>query len=128
MLGLRGQQPEDPVHPRELPFSELNLHYFEPGSRAHQPILPVEERTGSEEVEGGLNAVQVAAEARRCFSCGNCLACDNCWTLCPDSAVLKTRELAADGSHYEFDYDYCKGCGLCANECPCGYIKMVEEA
>ena len=28
---------------------------------------------------------------------------------------------------YEFNYDYCKGCGVCAQECPCGHIKMVPE-
>ncbi len=67
------------------------------------------------------------AEAQRCLSCGNCLACDNCWTLCPDNAVIKTQELASDGSHYLFDLDYCKGCGLCAQECPTGYIQMVPE-
>ncbi len=22
---------------------------------------------------------------------------------------------------------YCKGCGLCASECPCGAIKMIPE-
>ena len=32
-----------------------------------------------------------------------------------------------DGSHYVFDYDFCKGCGLCAQECPTGFIAMVEE-
>ncbi len=77
-------------------------------------------------MELGLTQDQVKHEARRCFSCGNCFACDNCWTLCPDSAVLKTQELASHGSHYVFDYDYCKGCGLCAHECPCGYIAMEE--
>jgi formate dehydrogenase beta subunit len=41
--------------------------------------------------------------------------------------VIKTVEVASDGSHYLFDYDFCKGCGMCANECPCGYIRMVEE-
>ena len=72
---------------------------------------------------------QVLAEAHRCLSCGDCLACDNCWTLCPDVAVLKTRDVAADGSHYVFDYGYCycKGCGLCAHECPTGYIVMQED-
>ena len=55
------------------------------------------------------------------------MACDNCWNLCPDSSVLKTREKASDGSHYVFDYDYCKGCGLCAHECPVGYINMIDE-
>ena len=67
------------------------------------------------------------AEAQRCLSCGNCLACDNCWTFCPDNAVIKTAELARDGSHYLFDLDYCKGCGLCAHECPTGYIQMLPE-
>ncbi len=57
-----------------------------------------------------------------------CLAGDNCWTLCPDSAVLKTTELVRDGSHGVFDYEYCKGCGLCVNECPCGFIQMTPEA
>jgi formate dehydrogenase beta subunit len=44
-------------------------------------------------------------------------------------AVLKTRDVAADGSHYVFDYGYCycKGCGLCAHECPTGYIVMQED-
>ena len=110
-----------------IPFTNLNLHYYEHSPRVQEPILPVEQRKDAEEIEGGLSANQVMHEARRCFSCGNCLACDNCWTLCPDVAVLKTKEEAEDGSHYVFDYDYCKGCGLCAHECPCGYIVMEEE-
>ena len=110
-----------------IPFTNLNLHYYEHAPRVQEPILPVEQRKDVEEIEGGLSANQVMHEARRCFSCGNCLACDNCWTLCPDVAVLKTKEEAEDGSHYVFDYDYCKGCGLCAHECPCGYIVMEEE-
>jgi len=47
--------------------------------------------------------------------------------MCPDNAVIKTVELASDGSHYVFDYDYCKGCGLCAQECPTGFIQSVPE-
>ncbi|MBC8520989.1 MAG: 4Fe-4S binding protein, partial [Methanomicrobia archaeon] len=27
----------------------------------------------------------------------------------------------------ESDLYYCKGCGICAHECPRGVIKMVEE-
>jgi formate dehydrogenase beta subunit len=110
-----------------ISYEKLNLHYYEPAPRVQESTLPVEQRKGDEEITTTLNTALIAKEGQRCFSCGNCLACDNCWTLCPDSAVLKTKDLASDGSHYLFDYDYCKGCGLCAHECPCGFIEMVEE-
>lgn len=124
---LKGEAlaPEEPLQP--IPLEALNLHYFEHAPRPVEPVLPVEKRDGAAEVEQSLSGAVVKAEALRCFSCGNCLACDNCWTLCPDMAVLKTQEVASDGSHYVFDYDYCKGCGLCAHECPSGYIAMQEE-
>jgi len=54
------------------------------------------------------------------MSCGNCFRCDNCYGACPDNAVIKT----VPGS-YRIDYDYCKGCGICAAECPRGAIAMV---
>jgi Fe-S-cluster-containing dehydrogenase component len=55
-------------------------------------------------------------EARRCLSCGNCFECDNCFGVCPDNAVIKL----GIGNGFEFNYDYCKGCGICVAECPCG--------
>ena len=112
---------------RPIEFKQLNVNYFEHVPRGEAPILPVASRTVDLEIEGGLTAGQVEKESHRCFSCGECMACDNCWTLCPDNAVLKTQEVAGDGSHYVFDYDHCKGCGLCAHECPAGFIAMVEE-
>lgn len=109
-------------------YENLNMEYFEPAARAEQATLPVEQRVGETEIEKGLSGQRAAHEAARCFACGSCLRCDNCWTLCPDSAVLKTNETAFDGSFYVFDYDYCKGCGLCASECPTAYITMISDA
>ncbi len=43
----------------------------------------------------------------------NCIQCMNCWAICPDHAVKVT-----EGKRGEYDYDFCKGCGLCAEECP----------
>ncbi len=120
--GLPVIEPPVVVH-----YENLNTEYFEPAPRAEQAVLPVAERVGETEIEAGLSVQQVEKETRRCFSCGSCLSCDNCWTLCPDNAVLKSKKMAADGSYYVFDYDYCKGCGLCAMECPTGYILMVED-
>ena len=110
-----------------LAYDSLNTAYYEPAERLILPTLPLSLRDDASEIEGGPDDGQALAEAHRCLSCGNCLACDNCWTLCPDNAVLKTAEIATDGSHYPFDYDYCKGCGLCASECPCGFIVMEAE-
>jgi formate dehydrogenase (NADP+) beta subunit len=123
------QRIADPDHEAApaITAAELNMNYFEPQPRQHAPVLPVAERNGEAEIISELAQQQVAREAQRCLSCGNCLACDNCWTLCPDVAVLKTRYAVEDGSHYVFDYDFCKGCGLCARECPTAYIVMETE-
>lgn len=51
--------------------------------------------------------------------CTNCLFC---WIYCPDGAVL-----VEDGEVTGIDYDYCKGCGICAEECPVDAIEMVIE-
>ncbi len=124
---LRGWERPELGERRIVEYAQLNLTYFNPKERAHEPILPVAERTGAREVVSGLERNQVMQESHRCFSCGNCMSCDNCWTLCPDSAVLKNPDAAREIDRYVFDYDYCKGCGLCAAECPVGFIDMVED-
>ena len=50
-----------------------------------------------------------------------CINCLRCWILCPDSAIL-----VEDGKVVGIDYDHCKGCGICARECPekCNAIEM----
>jgi len=50
-----------------------------------------------------------------------CTLCMLCWIYCPDSSVV-----LAEGK-IEFDYDHCKGCGICANECPAKAIRMELE-
>jgi len=43
----------------------------------------------------------------------SCVNCFLCWLFCPESAFIKEGESIAG-----INYDYCKGCGICANECP----------
>lgn len=52
-----------------------------------------------------------------------CKHCFICWIYCPDSSII-----VGDGKMRGFKYDYCKGCGICATECPFEAIKMVEES
>jgi len=51
-----------------------------------------------------------------------CVHCMMCWLVCPDNAVV-----VKDGKMTGFFYDHCKGCGVCANECPVNAIEMVPE-
>jgi NADPH-dependent glutamate synthase beta subunit-like oxidoreductase len=106
-------------------FEQINPWYFADAPRTIQPLLEsVRRQSTFEEVVTGLDESSALFEARRCLSCGNCFSCDNCYGVCPDNAVLKP---GPDGAPYAFDLDYCKGCGMCAVECPCGAIEMIPE-
>jgi len=48
-----------------------------------------------------------------------CTKCQLCWILCPEACINRDT--------IEFDYVYCKGCGICATECPVKAIKMIKE-
>jgi len=43
-----------------------------------------------------------------------CIQCLACWSYCPDCAIMLDKE----GKVCGINYDYCKGCGICARECP----------
>jgi NADPH-dependent glutamate synthase beta subunit-like oxidoreductase len=114
--------PKD-IDPTIVRFEDLNLAYFEELERAAQLQKPVEERVrGFEEVNLGFSEEEAQAEAERCFSCGTCNLCDTCLIFCPDVAIVRL-----DHKGYEVNYDYCKGCGVCAEECPRYAISIEEE-
>lgn len=105
-------------------YDRLNTWYYTDADKSRQPYLDLARRRASfEEVVGGLDTDTALLEARRCLSCGNCFECDTCYGVCPDNAIIKL----GPGQRYEVNYDYCKGCGVCAEECPCGAIDMVKE-
>ena len=106
-------------------FDKLNAWYYSDAPKTVRPLLDLARRTSTfDEVVHGLDATNALFEARRCLSCGNCFECDNCYGVCPDNAVIKL----GPGKRFEFNLDYCKGCGICVSECPCGAIKMVPES
>lgn len=105
-------------------FSDLNPAYF---TRSESNAYPTS--TTSERFEGaGFSEVHLPPpdkikndELARCFHCGRCTECDNCYIYCPDVAIAK-RE-----GGFEVDYHFCKGCGVCAKECPRSALEMIEE-
>jgi pyruvate ferredoxin oxidoreductase delta subunit len=51
-----------------------------------------------------------------------CIQCLLCWVSCPDNAIKINN-----GEREETDFDYCKGCGICAKVCPTKAIEMTKK-
>jgi pyruvate ferredoxin oxidoreductase delta subunit len=49
------------------------------------------------------------------------VTCQICWVHCPEACIEQ-------GAPPVVDLDYCKGCGICAEECPADAIAMVPES
>jgi putative selenate reductase YgfK subunit len=104
-------------------IADLNTAYFIHKKRAEMPQS--EGQRGSNafmEVNIGLTCDQVQEEMSRCYSCGVCDGCDNCFVFCPDVAISR------ENGSYTIDYDYCKGCLICVQECPRDVLSTESEA
>jgi 2-oxoacid:acceptor oxidoreductase delta subunit (pyruvate/2-ketoisovalerate family) len=118
----RGLPAEEGAGEAPIETEGLNLDYFERSAASAPPELERERRlSGFEEVVGPLGEEGFRRELGRCFVCGTCDQCDVCWTFCPEPAV------AGAIRDYAVDYEHCKGCGICAVECPRGALTLVLE-
>jgi Pyruvate/2-oxoacid:ferredoxin oxidoreductase delta subunit len=108
--------------PHIVSYKEINTHYFKRAARVNAPVLPLEDRIESFlPVESTLAKEAALEEARRCFNCGICNACDYCRLYCPEMSVMVEDE------RRHINLDYCKGCGLCVAECPRNAMALTEE-
>jgi len=78
-------------------------------------------------IEEAGNSVRYQTGGWRAFrpvrNADACIHCMICWVFCPDSSILVENEKMVG-----FDLDHCKGCGICAQQCPTDCIEMVEES
>jgi 2-oxoacid:acceptor oxidoreductase delta subunit (pyruvate/2-ketoisovalerate family) len=116
---------ERSMNPHVVTFEELNTDYFETSKRNEEHKDLAKKRIkGFGEVTSTFAESAALEEAGRCFSCGTCNGCENCYVFCPDASIMKTEEILT----HQVDYDFCKGCGICFSECPRGAISLKEEA
>ncbi|HEX5228054.1 MAG TPA: FAD-dependent oxidoreductase, partial [Bryobacteraceae bacterium] len=121
---LRGSAYEPASRHDPASYDRLHTWHYTNSEKSAQPQLDLQRRQSTfDEVVGGLDESKALLEARRCLSCGNCYECDTCYDLCPDRAIEKLGL----GQRYRLDYELCQGCGLCAQECPCGAIDLIPE-
>ncbi|MCL4441366.1 MAG: 4Fe-4S binding protein, partial [Firmicutes bacterium] len=113
----------EPLSP--VAFTEMNLFYFPVLPRVDKVSVPADLRLQDfREVKTVISEAQALEESERCFSCGNCIRCNNCFYFCPDQAIARDQSLAEG---YYIRDRYCKGCGLCVEECPRGAVLLKEE-
>ena len=106
----------DVWHDEVIRADAMKLHLFERQPASHGESIGLTERRSTfDEVHLGL---EETAEAARCLSCGVCNECDACCTYCPEGVLKRV------GHRLEFDYSYCKGCGVCSAECARNVIFM----
>ena len=106
-------------------LKRMNMTYFPHFPRVHQEMLePLSRRRTQSEVIQAFSEEQAVEEANRCFSCGTCNACDNCYLVCPEPCIIR---LDRSNGLYKILVDYCKGCRVCIEECPTGCLEGVPE-
>lgn len=52
-----------------------------------------------------------------------CIKCYFCYMYCPEGTI----KVADETGEVSVEYDYCKGCGICAEMCPKKCIEMEKE-
>ena len=106
-------------------LNRMNMTYFPHFPRVKQDMLnPTSRKKTQEEVILAFTEEQAVEEAGRCFSCGTCNACDNCYLVCPEPCIARSDR---SNGLYKILVDYCKGCRVCIEECPTGCLEGVPE-
>jgi formate dehydrogenase major subunit len=91
----------------------------------HKPELPARERVqmGMAEVSGNITERQFLAETERCFSCGSCFGCEQCYMYCTKGCFTRLEE-PQPGMYFALNLDECQECGKCVEVCPCGFLEV----
>ncbi|NND36125.1 MAG: FAD-dependent oxidoreductase [Gammaproteobacteria bacterium] len=119
-LSVADGRPEEPVSP-----DQIKAGYYEQQGPLDPPRRPKEEwlRRPDDEIDRTIDSEQALQEATRCFSCGNCFGCQQCWMYCNAGSFLRLSQ-ASPGNYFTLNMDACEGCGKCIEVCPSGFLSV----
>jgi len=104
-------------------YEKLNTLFFDPKERVKVRRLTLGRRLRNfSEVNVGFSPQETVLSASRCFMCGTCNYCYNCYYFCPEGAI----SLDPVRQTKTVDLEHCKGCGTCAKTCPRNVVEMKD--
>jgi NADPH-dependent glutamate synthase beta subunit-like oxidoreductase/Pyruvate/2-oxoacid:ferredoxin oxidoreductase delta subunit len=122
---LCGTEPKAPAEKPPVGKDKILMDWYDEKPAAKRQVLSPEERLANpmKEMDLGITQEQAVEETNRCFSCGLCFGCENCWMYCQSNCFKKVKE-TTPGNYYTIDLGTCDGCKKCAEECPCGFLDL----
>lgn len=128
LRGLEAVPCSDPVLP-VINADHVLLASKSGCSAVHQSKLSGQERiaAGMGEVARTITEEQFLAEVERCFSCGSCYGCEQCYMYCTSGCFTKIEE-PGPGIYFSLNLDQCKECGKCIEVCPCGFLEVQKPS
>lgn len=120
---LQGAEPKRKPEAPVIGHDKIMLDWYEAKERQERQVKSAEARLAApfDEVDLGYTAEQALEEVTRCFSCGKCFGCENCWMYCQNN-VFKKAKPQEHGHFFDIKMELCDGCKKCWEECPCGFI------
>lgn len=79
------------------------------------------------EVVATLDEDAFLREVERCYSCGLCFGCQQCWMYCTSGGLTRVAT-PTPGAYFTLTLDACEACGQCVDVCPCGYLEFERTA
>jgi NADPH-dependent glutamate synthase beta subunit-like oxidoreductase/Pyruvate/2-oxoacid:ferredoxin oxidoreductase delta subunit len=126
---LRGlpADPEVPARPAIDPGA-VRTEYYPEKPPVTRPRRPSQECLGDLDVEVAqtLDESAFLEEASRCFSCGLCFGCQQCWMYCNPGGFTRVDQVQP-GVYFAQGLDRCEGCGKCLEVCPCGFLSETTS-
>jgi pyruvate ferredoxin oxidoreductase delta subunit len=91
----------------------MGMEKYEKFVRCAKSTLTYDPGWSEDNRTGSWRTLHPVKYADRCNECGVC------WLFCPEGCISP--------GDFEIDYDYCKGCGICATECAVDAIRLERE-
>ncbi len=137
---LQGRRAAEAVHARLRGLPEPNadgrppvmadeilIDFYPARPRARSGHLTAAEalHAPQAEVNTGVSEEQFLEEVARCFSCGSCFGCEQCWMYCTALSFARLEE-RAPGRYFSLSLDSCLECGKCIDVCPCRFLRATR--